>query len=116
MKRDLKKWLDSEEITALLKEYTQNPEDATSIGKAAILMELVSLKKIEEHELLQLIWMSAQKQFLKDILQDFDDDIDDLFGLKNQVKKDKAQLVGWLSSIKTYLHSKYLFLKRKNLK
>jgi hypothetical protein len=61
----------------------------------------------------QDLWMAAQKQFLKDLLDDMDDDIDKLFNRHDKARNEKAQLIVYIDGIKRYFHQKYLYLKRK---
>ena len=62
----------------------------------------------------ELLWCAAQKQFLKDILQDLDDGIEKVFGSKDSVRNDKARIVAEETKLKEWLKGKYHYLKRKN--
>lgn len=109
MKRDLKRWLHGEVVKQQAglvdAEYTEDE----------ICMELLdSVEYGKGAEIIQFIWCEAQKQFLKDILDDIDESLDKLFRGKDQVKNDKAQLVAYEASVKQWLYNKYHYLKRKN--
>lgn len=111
MKRDLKKWLKGNSVQALL-ELTE--EEIQDYSEEEIIESLMDISSIEYENTLQFIWCEAQKQFLKDILDDIDESMDKLFRGKNQVKGDKAQLVAYEASVKQWLYNKYHYLKRKN--
>ena len=115
MKRDLSKWLKESKD---LREFLKLSEDNHKV--------LIQDKDIEAYLLdypvngktsddtLSFIWQQAQKQFLKDILDDIDKDLDKLYNKHGKSAGSKAQLVAYEESLKTWLHSKYHTLKRKN--
>ncbi len=114
MKRDLKKWL-NEKVSDEDIGTTDDMSNKEKIESKALFYMDNDFYDIEENiEKLQEIWCAAQKQFLKDLLDGMDDDIDKLFGTKASVTRGKAQLVAYISSLKTYFHSKYLLLKKVN--
>ena len=108
MKRDLKKYLDERCLDLNL--------DSTLDNQCKILYNMMRINNPNEDFIkgVQAFWMSAQKQFLKDILDDIDSEIDKLFKGKARVKGDKAQAVAFESSIKEWLKNKYHYLKRRN--
>lgn len=117
MKRDLKKWLDSKVVKDLINDGENFPDDYTEQMICEDILMQNDYNGSSENtadELIQFIWMEAQKQFLKDILDDIDNSIDKLFRGHNQVRNDKAQLVAYEASVKQWLYNKYHYLKRKN--
>jgi hypothetical protein len=113
MKKDLKKWLLND--NNIYEEFPELLEKPENVVLRTASLHVLSVKNDEDaKKVIQKIWCAAQKQFIKDLLQGMDDDIDELFGEKNQVTRGKAQLVAYIASLKTYFHSKYLLLKTKN--
>lgn len=116
MKRDLKKWLeDSKDLNDFLKITNVSQKDSDISFTIHDLIDSPNsyLKKSEE-DLIQFIWMSAQKQFLKDILDDIDTDLEKMYNKHGKSGVAKGQLVAYEESLKRWLHSKYHYLKRKN--
>lgn len=111
MKRDLKKWLESEKI---LERLELKLEEFSDIDDLALEVLDASESFDTASEQLQFIWMEAQKQFLKDLLEDLDNSIDKIFGSKNTIQGSKAQHVAYEESVKQWLYNKYHYLKRKN--
>lgn len=117
MKRDLKKWLKSNDVKEFLKEDLETGEDYTDNMRCENLVmnnEYNGSSDLKAEELVQFIWCSGQKQFLKDILDDIDDMIDTIFNGKDQVKGDKARHVAEEAQLKAWLYNKYKYLQRKN--
>lgn len=112
MKRDLKKWLQSEDIAKRLNISDIKEWDLEELSRR--ILEDADGLEVSHEDLLQFIWCEAQKQFLKDILDDIDNSIDKLFNGKDQVRNSDAQLVAYESSLKQWLYNKYHYLKRKN--
>lgn len=114
MKRDLKKWLRSDVVLEKLQiskdELGMYEEDEDLVNELFDSTDQFN----NASDQLQFIWCEAQKQFLKDILDDIDDSLDKLFRGKDSVKGDKAQLVAYEASVKQWLYNKYHYLKRKN--
>lgn len=117
MKRDLKKWLKGKTV----EEYLGNDLAIGDDYSDRMICENLIMKNdysgsgdVPCDDLLQFIWCEAQKQFLKNILDDIDDGIDKIFNGKNQVKNDKARMVAEESNLKAWLYNKYKYLQRKN--
>lgn len=115
MKRDLKKWLKSDTVIEVLVKvgFIKEELDLTEEDIAFELLE-ASHEFDSPADQIQFIWCEAQKQFLKDLLDDLDHSIDKIFNGKDKVKNDKARLVAYESSVKQWLYNKYHYLKQKN--
>ena len=107
MKRDLKKWLNSKEVQDYLLLMEEHGYDEEEICKQL-------LNGNGPESIVQFIWCAAQKQFLKNILDDIDDCIEKIFNGKDNVKNDKARIVAEESNLKAWLYNKYKYLQRKN--
>jgi 23S rRNA maturation mini-RNase III len=104
MKRDLKKWLESDIIQTIV---TTNTIDVCD--------ELIESKKFNtNHELVQFIWCEAQKQFLKNLLENIDEELEKLYKRETKSAGSKAQLIAYEESLKQWLLNKYHYLKRRN--
>lgn len=116
MKRDLKKWLNSKTIEEFLKLTNVKEWDDLEICEKLIdKSDTVSTyESIPPSEVIEFIWMEAQKAFLKEMLDDIDKNIDKLFRGKDQVVGHRAKHVAYEADLKKYIHNKYLYLKRKN--
>lgn len=114
MKRDLKKWLKSDEALELAR-IAPSDSESPLYNTCQEIIEEANDKGIKEMEqVIQIIWCSAQKQFLKDILDDIDDLIDKTFNGNDQVVGDKARHVSEEANLKEWLYSKYKHLQKKN--
>lgn len=116
MKRDLSKWLkESRDIVDFLRITETKRQELLSNGVEFLMDELLdpNLERSTE-EIVQYIWVCAQKQFLKDLLDDIDADLDKMYNKYGKSTGSKAQLVAYEESLKQWLHSKYHYLKRKN--
>lgn len=117
MKRDLKKWLKSDVVKEYINDGEDFPEDYTEVEICENLLMKNNWNGTDEQsadKLVQFIWCEAQKQFLKNILDDIDEGIEKIFGGKNQVKNDKARIVAEEAALKAWLYNKYKYLQRKN--
>jgi len=72
-----------------------------------------NLSKVEDFLSKEDIWCKAQIHLLDTILNEFDSDIEDLFNHKEQVVNGKAQLVVYISSLKSFFKHKKLLLSKK---
>lgn len=108
MKRDLKKWLASD--VAL--DFCDYNDGETYDPKSISLFILQEPRPPEE--VMQFIWMEAQKAFLKEMLEDIDNNIEKLFKGTSSVTGDRAKHIAYEEDLKKYIHNKYLYLKRKN--
>lgn len=113
MKRDLKKWLKSGEALTFA-----GYKDGANPNEYSVCCEILKQGKgsanLDEDSIIQFIWCAAQKQFLKDTLDDIDDGIEKIFRGKDNIKNDKARIVAEEANLKAWLHGKYHYLKRKN--
>lgn len=117
MKRDLKKWLKSAVVSEFLGTDLKinNDYDHQMICENLLMhndWNGTSTQKADA--LVQFIWCAAQKQFLKDILDDIDEGIEKIFNGKDKVKNDKARIIAEETKLIAWLHGKYKYLQRKN--
>lgn len=112
MKKDLHKWAKSGDT---VKEFL-SPEVQAKNSVEDIFKMLLDEANHEDDikKVVQFIWCEAQKQFLKDILDSLDENMDDLFKGKDIVVGTDAHILLYESNLKNWLHSKYHYLKRKN--
>lgn len=116
MKRDLKKWLRSDNVKTFVN-LSDVTYTLTELSDKEVCEEIFNQDDLyldSPDQIMQFIWCEAQKQFLKDILDDIDDSIDKMFRGKDQVRNDKAQLVAYEASLKQWLYNKYKYLQQKN--
>lgn len=115
MKRDLKKWLKSAEaLTYAGFDIDDTPNDYSICAALCDYPRSIGDPEKDYDDIIQYIWCMAQKQFLKDILDDIDDGIDQIFGDKAQVTNENARRVAEEAALKAWLYAKYKYLQRKN--
>ena len=114
MKRDLKKWLTSDAAFELAK-VSRTFDEVDGYNICQEIIEEANYGSVEDMErVVQAIWCAAQKQFLKDIIDDIDDLIDKTFDGNEQVVNAKARHVVEESNLKAWLYGKYKYLQSRN--
>jgi hypothetical protein len=116
MKRDLKKWLKSSDVEEFTNLKNIDEWDIKQICERIIEKSdtVSSYNVVTNEELIQFIWIHAQKQFLKNILDDIDEGLEKIYAGKNRVKNEKARIVREEEALKAWLYNKYKYLQRKN--
>jgi hypothetical protein len=116
MKRDLKKWLRSDKVAETYNIVSGNMCDEEICSRIIPQNEgaLIGVTWRDSADFVESLWMEAQKAFLKEMLDDIDNNIDKLFKGKSQVTGSDAKNVAYEEDLKKYIYNKYLYLKSKN--